>query len=1123
MPAAPLPADETRRLRALHELQVLDTPPEAQFDALVQAAALVCGVPISLVSLVDEGRQWFKANVGLPGVTETPREVAFCAHAIVQGSLLEVPDATADARFADNALVTGAPDIRFYAGAPLQLSDGTRAGTLCVIDRQPRQLSAAQREILGHLAVAAARALEARRLARDHALSEARLRAFSEASPLGVFATDVAGACTYTTAAWRAIYCLSEAESLGDGWSRALHPDDSDAVFAQWQRSAEAQTDFDMQFRVRQPDGSVRHVRAIARQVVGDGGERLGFVGSVEDVTQRLAQQSRLDEERRRLAAIIEGTGAGTWEWNVQTGQTRFNERWAQIVGCSLDELMPTTIQTWTDLCQPDDLTQSAVLLHRHFAGETEAYECEARMRHRDGHWVWVLDRGRVLTRTPDGHPEWMFGTHLDISERKSQEEALRRSEWLLNRTGSLSQVGGWVLELATGVPHWSDETCRIHGVPAGYRPRLDEAINFYAPEARPVIQAAVEKSMQDGSPWDLELPFIPADGRRIWVRAVGHAEFEDGKPVRLLGAFHDITERRAQQQALEATRDELAQQHELLRVTLQSIGDAVITTDAQGCVTWLDPVAERMTGWPSAEAQGRPVAQVFHIVNEETRAPTENPVATCLTQGRVAGLANHTVLISRDGDEFGIEDSASPIRSEAGQVLGVVLVFHDVTEQRRLSGEMNYRATHDALTGLINRAEFEARLRRVVHRAHEDRSEHALLYIDLDQFKLVNDACGHSVGDQLLQQAAKLFGEVVRARDTLARLGGDEFAVILEHCTAEQAQRVAQQICERMDDFRFVHDGRRFRIGASIGLVPLDTRWATAASVMQAADTSCYAAKEAGRNRVHAWFDTDQAMRTRHGEMQWATRLEQALDDNRFELHAQSIEPLQAVKTGLHAEILLRLRDADGSLIPPGAFLPAAERFNLAARIDRWVLRSTLDHLLLQPGLDGLELLSINLSGQSIGDRAFHRQAIEMLQAAGPALCGRLCLELTETAAVTNLADAAVFIEQVRVLGVRVALDDFGAGASSFGYLKTLGVDLIKIDGQFIRDLIDDPLDAAAVRCFVEVARVLGVGTVAEFVDRPEVLQRVRELGIDHAQGFLLHRPAPLGEVLPVGPPLAG
>lgn len=983
MPAAPLPDNESTRLQGLLDLDVLDSAAEAQFDALVNAAALVCGVPISLVSLVDSHRQWFKANVGLAGVTETPRESAFCAHAILQDDLLEVADATLDPRFVDNPLVTGAPDIRFYAGATLRLSSGEHVGTLCVIDRQARQLTDTQRQVLRHLAQAAGQALQSRKLARSFGVSQSRFSALSEASPLGVFATDAAGACTYTNARWQAIYGLSQQEATGTGWSRTLHPDDQAMVFTEWQRTAALCADFDMEFRVRHDDGTVLHVRSVARPVMDDQGRITGHVGSVEDVTNRLLQRQALEAAHERITLATDSGGIGVWDFNVQTLELKWD-----------------------------------VWMHRLF-GLPDAVPGGVRV---DSYELWL----RHL------HPEDMAGVDL-----------------------------------------------------------------------------AFKKALLGPGDYEHEFRVVWPNGTVRHLRASGRVTRDaQGKPLRVVGVNWDVT-------AVRTLTRQLSEQHELLRVTLQSIGDAVITTDAQGAVTWLNPSAERMTGWLTAEATGRPLVQVFHIINEETREPTENPVATCLKQGKVVGLANHTMLISRDGNEYGIEDSAAPIRNEAGDLLGVVLVFHDVTEQRRLSGEMSYRASHDALTGLINRIEFEARLRRTLNKAHEERSQHALMYIDLDQFKLVNDACGHSVGDQLLQQVAKLMGEAVRARDTLARLGGDEFAVILEHCTTEQAQRVAQQICDRMDDFRFVYDGRRFRIGTSIGLVPVDARWANTAALMQAADTSCYAAKEAGRNRVHAWFDTDQAMRARHGEMQWATRLEQAIDDSRFVLYAQKIHPLGGQASGLHAEVLLRLLDTDGTLIPPGAFLPAAERFHLSSRIDRWVLQNALVRLKAVTDLKAVELLCINLSGQSIGDRAFHRHAVELLTLAGPAVCQRVCFEITETAAITNMADATHFIEQVRALGVRMALDDFGAGASSFGYLKTLPVDLLKIDGQFIKDLIDDPLDDAAVRCFVDVARVVGLKTVAEFVDRPEILQRVREHGIDYAQGFLLHRPEPFDTVL--------
>ena len=563
-------------------------------------------------------------------------------------------------------------------------------------------------------------------------------------------------------------------------------------------------------------------------------------------------------------------------------------------------------------------------------------------------------------------------------------------------------------------------------------------------------------------------------------------------------------------------TAVELAHQHELLQVTMRSIGDAVITTDSQGTVTWLNPVAERLTGWPNAEAHGLALEQVFHIIHEDTRVLAENPVTQCLRLGQTVSLAKHTLLVSRDGTEYAVEDSSAPIRNDQGLTLGAVLVFHDVTTPRRMAREMKYRATHDALTGLVNRAEFEARLQRVLHKSHEDASEHALLYIDLDQFKLVNDACGHAAGDQLLQQVAHLFRAAVRERDTLARLGGDEFGIILEHCSTEHAQRVAQQICDRMDNFRFIHHERRFRVGSSIGLVIIQPHWLHTESLLQAADAACYAAKDAGRNRVHIWLESDLAVRARHGEMQWTTRIENALDNDLLVLFAQRIEGLTTATQGLHAEVLVRMQDTDGSLIPPGAFLPSAERFHLASRIDKWVLNHAMAWLQSLPSLGAVENLSINLSGQSAGDQAFQRWALDALKAAGPEICRRLCFEITETAAITHMSDATEFMAQVRALGLRVALDDFGAGASSFGYLKSLPVDYLKIDGQFIRDILDDPLDDVTVRCFVEVARVVGVKTVAEFVDKPDILARLKVIGVDLVQGYWLHRPAPLEQLLP-------
>ncbi len=1001
MTSAPHPPGEAARLASLLSLEVLDTAAEGEFDALVKAAAAVCNVPISLVSLVDAQRQWFKANVGLPGVSETPRDSAFCAHAILEDGLFEVPDATEDIRFADNPLVTGQPDIVFYAGAPIAMSDGMRVGTLCVIDRQPRQLTDSQRDVLQHLSVAVSHALESRVAMR-------------------------------------------------------------------------------------------RLQRAVDRH--GQANDDLHLV--VDNVPAMLAY------------------------WNCDLRCRFANRAYEAWFGVKPNALVGMHLK---DLLGPELFARNKPFVDAALAGKPQPFKrlvlgLDGTKRPALASYLPDIVDGKVrgfLVHVSDVTPlkNAKAALRAEIAEREKAYELVRESNDRLGEAQRLGRIGSWSWQVAEDITTWSDELYRIFGrEPGGLAPRFAKQSALYDAESFARLAAAVETAMRTGKPYALELEFLRADGSPGWLDARGEAVIDEmGRVVRLQGTVQDISERRKLIVGL-------AEQHELLRVTLQSISDAVITTDRAGRITWLNPVAERMTGWLNSEAVGRPIAQVFHIVHEETRKPSPSPVDVCLSQGSVAALAGRTILVSRAGTEFGIEDSAAPIRDERGEVFGVVLVFHDVTEQRRLSGEMTHRASHDTLTGLINRTEFETRLRRSLEKSHEEGSEHALMFIDLDQFKLVNDTCGHSAGDALLQQVSRMLGETVRSGDTLARLGGDEFAVILNHCSTEQAQRIAQQICNRFEELRFLHGERRFKIGASIGLVPLDRRWSSSAAVLQAADASCYAAKEAGRNRVHRWHDTDAAMLARESETQWASRLEQALDEGRFVLIAQRIVSLCTETQRIYAEVLLRMVDDDGSLIAPGAFLPAAERFHFCPRIDRWVLGEAIALLSGRADLSSIDTLCLNLSGQSIGDKAFHRDVIDKFIAAGPAVCERICLEITETAAITNMTNATLFIEEVRVLGVRIALDDFGAGASSFGYLKSLKVDLLKIDGQFVRDVIDDPLDDAAVRCFVEVARLIGVKTVAEFVDKPEVFARMKEIGVDYVQGFLLHRPEPIESVLGFG-----
>ena len=609
-------------------------------------------------------------------------------------------------------------------------------------------------------------------------------------------------------------------------------------------------TRFEVEFAGR--DGRTHVARGSYRPDVDDAGAVRGVYGLITDVTNLKEAERQLLEERARLASIIEGTNAGTWEWNVETGAAQVNARWAELLGYTLDELSPTTIETWTSRVHPADRPLVRERLLQHFDGTHRSPRVRgAACATRDGSWRWTLGYGRVSKRTDDGRPLLMHGVHLDVTARKRAEDALRVSKQFLERIEALSGVGGWELDLATQEVVWSDETCRLHDLEPGHSPTVAEAIAFIEPEGRTLIEAALERAARDGTPWDLVLPLLSAAGRPFWARAVGKVESEGGQPVRFVGAFQDVTARRAIEQ-------ELAESRQLLQTTLDSIADAVITTDVDGIVRWLNPIAERMTGWPKAEAVGRPIAQIFVIVDEATRMAAADPVAACIIHGRIVDDAVDTLLLSRNGAEFAIEDTASPIRGGDDRLLGVVLVFHDVSEQRRMTREMTHRATHDPLTGLVNRAEFEARLQRLALSLRDDGAGNALLYIDLDHFKLVNDACGHALGDQLLLQVSAMMRGCVRSRDTVARLGGDEFGVLLEHCDVPQAQKIAQKLCDEMEDFRFTHDGRRFRVGTSIGLVPFDRRWESVAAAVQAADASCYAAKAAGRNRVHVWVDAD-------------------------------------------------------------------------------------------------------------------------------------------------------------------------------------------------------------------------------------------------------------------------
>ncbi len=573
---------------------------------------------------------------------------------------------------------------------------------------------------------------------------------------------------------------------------------------------------------------------------------------------------------------------------------------------------------------------------------------------------------------------------------------------------------------------------------------------------------------------------------------------------VAIQGTVIDVTDRKRAELALRESERRF-------RALYDNNPSMYLTLTQEGRIASINRFGADQIGYSIEELVGRELTVLF----------PDDAVSRLLEQfsrdvGGEAGVHHFEErMLRRDESDLWVRMSARRVGDEEGKSQ-FLIVCEDVTEAHQLAEQLSYHATHDALTGLVNRREFEQRVARAIAATRGAAVTHALCYIDLDQFKVVNDTCGHDAGDELLRQLTQLLRARIRQRDTLARLGGDEFGLLLEHCALEDAQRVADGVRRAINEFRFAWKEKSFHIGASIGLAPIDGTVEGFASVMSAADAACYVAKEEGRNRVHVHCQEDEVLSRRRSEMQWVARIEDALENQRFELWAQDIAPLREVRAPrLHVELLIRMRDQSGDLVAPGAFLPAAERYHLSSRVDHWVVRHALQRLSARPEFVArLGLCAINLSGHSFGSEEFLNQLLAMLgESKVPP--EKICFEVTETVAIANLNRAQRFMKTLAALGCRFSLDDFGSGLCSFGYLRQLPIDHLKIDGQFVRGMVDDPVDRAMVKSITEIGRTLGKKIIAEFVDRADTLDALRSLGVDFAQGYLFARPVPLDEYL--------
>ena len=591
-----------------------------------------------------------------------------------------------------------------------------------------------------------------------------------------------------------------------------------------------------------------------------------------------------------------------------------------------------------------------------------------------------------------------------------------------------------------------------------------------------------------------------PDKGLHHWVLINSKPVTRAGQsePYQVFSTYTDITERK---QAEEELRK--------LSQAVESSSSAVFIVDKYGVIEYTNPKFSEITGYSRQEAIGKNPCIL-------QSGKTDNAVYAELWETITAGKEWKGKFYNRkkDGSYYWAQESISAVKDVDGNITHFISIQEDVTHEYELSEKLNYQATHDLLTGLINRREFERRAERLLMTTLQDNAEHALCFMDLDQFKVINDTCGHIAGDELLRQLGRLLSDTIRKRDSLARLGGDEFGVLMEHCSLEQAERVANEILQSIQDYQFLWEGKSFHIGISIGLVSITKDIPNLTELLKFADAACYMAKDLGRNRIHLYHPDDIELAQRQGEMQWVTRIDKALEEHRFCLYAQPIVPLDGSQ-GKHCEILIRMLDEQGNIIPPGAFLTAAERYNLIGVIDAWVIKKAFSLLAANPRfVEKIHFVSINLSGASLTSSSFLEFISTQLRQAGIE-ANKICFEVTETVAISNLNAAISFITILKDMGFRFALDDFGSGLSSFGYLKTLPVDYLKIDGMFVKDMVDDPIDYAMVKSINDIGHVMGLQTIAEFVENDDIKEMLCKIGVNYAQGYGTGKPRPFEEIL--------
>ncbi|MFT5133528.1 MAG: diguanylate cyclase (GGDEF)-like protein/PAS domain S-box-containing protein [Gammaproteobacteria bacterium] len=835
---------------------------------------------------------------------------------------------------------------------------------------------------------------------------------------------------------------------------------------------------------------------------------------TIRDISLRRFNESSIWKKEEKLQLALQGAELWIWEFRYETSTISYELQKSASSAAGNSEI-DLSFDNWLELIHPDHRTDVLGKFSKLKSGELRRFEAEYKVKRHNGAWDWIYTCGKVSKYDAEGRPEIAGGTNLNISERKYAEERLQEkndslfaAEQRLRLAQECGGVASWERDLESRyLTYYSDNLASLYGLDSPENIRtLEGLLDSTHPDDRESVLQKVESAKKnEGAQFFLEYRVIWPDGSVHWLTSQAMITCDsDNVPAKITGTLFDIT---AKKNAVE----ELKESEERFRSAFNQSAIPMLLVSKDESIFRVNQAMCMLTRYTESELLNM---NLMDLVHPGDRDYTEKHMRKAVN-GSIEKFSTESRYCTRTDEIKWVSANVVSIKDEQNCFRYAVVQLQDITKEHNLSTRLIHEATHDNLTGLVNRREFENRLITALEKIKQEKSKNALAYLDLDQFKVINDICGHAAGDELLRQLSVLIANKLRKEDIIARLGGDEFGLFMQGCDLHQANLIMQKIHRLVSDFRFFWDDKFFNVTISSGLVAITDESLDIIEVLKQADAACYAAKDAGRDRLHVFHPQDEELSRRSGEMQWVARINRALEEDRFQLYCQPIAAVEAGSTGrLYYEILLRLQEENGDLVPPGAFLPAAERYGLSTRLDKWVIKKTLNWLQMHPRhVENLDLCCINLSGHSLGDQEV-LDFIEMQFEKNLIPANKICFEITETAAIANLSNATNFIKSLKSHGCLFALDDFGSGLSSFAYLKTLEVDILKIDGTFVREIVTDPVDLAMVRSINEIGKVLGKRTTAEFVENDEILAILREIGVDRAQGYGISRPIPIEDL---------